>query len=149
MSSLVVWPKKQFFQLCNCFFKTEIKVRLKKDRGFELFCTRGGLQATIYRAKFRNSYVFFMNDYDIYANYKPILLYLMVLFLVCVITQLTVSFLVWGYYSWNACELWMKFNVVLIVSGLCFIYYTSQFFIVTWFSVCLRLMRFFPLDDKL
>ena len=80
-----------------------------------IFCTRGGFQATVYRAKFRYSYVFFMTNYDIYASYKPVLLYLLVLFLVCVITQLTDSFLVWGYYSWNACELWMKFSIVLIL----------------------------------
>ena len=79
------------------------------------FCTRGGFQATVYGAKFRNSYVFLITDYDIYARYKPILLYLLVLFLVCVITQLTDSFLVWGYYSWNACELWMKFSIVLML----------------------------------
>ena len=58
------------------------------------FGTRGGFQATIYRAKFRNYYVFWITDYDIYAIYKPILLYLLVLFLICVITQLTVSFLI-------------------------------------------------------
>ena len=58
------------------------------------FCTMGGFQATIYRAKFRNSYVFWITDYDIYANYKPILFYLLVSFLIGVITQLTNSFLV-------------------------------------------------------
>ena len=50
---------------------------------------------TIYRAKFRKYYVFLITDYDIYANYKPILLYLLVLLMVCVITQLIYSFLVW------------------------------------------------------
>ena len=84
-------------------------------KGGSNFCTRGGFQAIVYRAKFRNSYVFLITDYDIYASYKPILLYLLVLFLVCVITQLTDSFLVWGYYSWNACELWMKLSIVLIL----------------------------------
>ena len=58
------------------------------------FGKRGGFQATVYKAKLRNSYVFFITDYDIYASYKPILLYLLVLFLVGVITQLTYSFLV-------------------------------------------------------
>ena len=58
------------------------------------FCTRGGFQATVYKAKFINSYVFFITDYDIYANCKAILLYLLVLFLIRVITQLTYSFLV-------------------------------------------------------
>ena len=58
------------------------------------FCTRGGFQATVYGAKFRNSYVSFMTDYDIYANYKPILFYLLVLFLIGVVTQLTNSFIV-------------------------------------------------------
>ena len=48
----------------------------------------------MYGAKFKNSYVFFMTDYDIYANYKPILFYLLVSFLIGVITQLTNSFLV-------------------------------------------------------
>ena len=79
------------------------------------FCTMGGFQATVYRAKFRNSYVVLITDYDIYASYKPILLYLLVLFMVCVITHLKDSFLVWGYYSWNACEMWMKFSIVLIL----------------------------------
>ena len=58
------------------------------------FCTRGGFQATIYRAKFRNSYVFLMIDYDIYTNYKPILFYLLVSFMIGVVTQLTNLFLV-------------------------------------------------------
>ena len=58
------------------------------------FCTRGGFQATVYRAKFRYSYVFLMTDYDIYANYKPILFYLLVSFMIGVVTQLTNSFLV-------------------------------------------------------
>ena len=58
------------------------------------FCTRGGFQATVYRAKLRNSYVFLMTDYDIYANYKPILFYLLVSFMIGVVTQLTNSFLV-------------------------------------------------------
>ena len=58
------------------------------------FCTRVGFQATVYRAKLRNSYVFWITDYDIYANYKPILSYLLVSFLIGVITQLTNSFLV-------------------------------------------------------
>ena len=58
------------------------------------FCTRGGFQATVYRAKFRNSYVFLMTDYDIYANYNPILLYLLASFLIGEVTQLTNSFLV-------------------------------------------------------
>ena len=79
------------------------------------FCIRGGFQAIVYKAKSRNSYVFLITDYDIYASYNPILLYLLVLFHICVITQLTVSFLVWGYYSWNACELWIKFSIVLIL----------------------------------
>ena len=48
------------------------------------FCTRGGFQATVYRAKFRNSYVFLITDFDIYASYNPILLYLLVLSLVCI-----------------------------------------------------------------
>ena len=34
-------------------------------------------------------------------------------------------------------------------SGLCFIYYTSQSFIVAWFSVCISLMIFYPLVYKL
>ena len=63
-------------------------------KGGSNFCTREGFQATVYRAKFRNSYVFLIIDYDIYASYKPIFLHLLVLFLICVITQLTVSFLV-------------------------------------------------------
>ena len=58
------------------------------------FCTSGGFQATVYGAKFRNSYVFWIIDYDIYENYNPILSYLLVLFLIGVITQLTNSFLV-------------------------------------------------------
>ena len=58
------------------------------------FYTRGGFQATVYRAKFRNSYVFLMTDYDIYANYKPILFYLLVSFLIGIVTLLTNSFLV-------------------------------------------------------
>ena len=33
--------------------------------------------------------------------------------------------------------------------GLCFIYYTSQSFIVAWFSVCLSLMSVYPLVNKL
>ena len=37
----------------------------------------------------------------------------------------------------------------LCCSGLCFIYYTSQSFIVAWFSVCLSLMSFYPLVNKL
>ena len=58
------------------------------------FGTRGGFQATVYGAKFRNSYVFLMTDYDIYANYKPILFYSLVTFFIGVVTQLTNSFLV-------------------------------------------------------
>ena len=58
------------------------------------FCTRGGFQATIYRAKFRNSYVFSITDYDIYAIYNPISSYLLVSFLIGVITQFINSFLV-------------------------------------------------------
>ena len=79
------------------------------------FSTRWGFQATVYRAKFRNSYVFLMNDYDIYANYKPILFYLLVSFMIGVVTLLTNSFLVWCYYSWNACELLVKLNIVLML----------------------------------
>ena len=79
------------------------------------FCTRGGFQATVYGAKFRNSYLFLMTDYDIYGNYKPILFYLLVSFLIGVVTQLTNSFLVWCYYSWNACELWVKLSIVLML----------------------------------
>ena len=48
----------------------------------------------VYRAKFRNSYVFWIIDYVIYAIYKAILSYLLVSFLIGVITQLTNSFLV-------------------------------------------------------
>ena len=69
------------------------------------FCTRGGFQATVYEAKFRNSYVFWITDYDIYAKYNPILFYFLVSFVIGVVTQLTNAFLVWFYYSWNACEL--------------------------------------------
>ena len=58
------------------------------------FCTRGGFQATVYRAKLRNSYVFWITDNDIYENYNPILSYLLVSFMIGVITQLTNSFLV-------------------------------------------------------
>ena len=50
------------------------------------FCTRRGFQATVYRAKFKNSYVFFMTDYDIYEKYKPILFYLLVSFMIGVVT---------------------------------------------------------------
>ena len=78
------------------------------------FCTRGGFQATVYRAKFKNSYVFLMTNYDIYANYKPILFYLLVSFMIGVVTQLTNSFLLW-YYSWNSCELWVKLSIVLML----------------------------------
>ena len=80
-----------------------------------IFCTRGGFQATVYEGKFKNSYVFLMTDYDIYANYKPILFYLLVSFLIGVVTMLTNSFLVWDYYSWNACELWVKLSIVLML----------------------------------
>ena len=55
---------------------------------------RGGFQAIVYGAKFRNSYVFLMTDYDIYANYNPILFYMLVSFMISVVTQLTNSFLV-------------------------------------------------------
>ena len=58
------------------------------------FCTREGFQATVYGSKFRNSYVFLMTNYDIYANYNPILLYLSVSFMIGVGIQLTNSFLV-------------------------------------------------------
>ena len=58
------------------------------------FCTMGDFKAIVYRAKLRNSYVFLMTDYDIYANYKPILFYMLVSFLIGVVTQLTNSFLV-------------------------------------------------------
>ena len=58
------------------------------------FCTRGGFQATVYRAKFRYSYVFLMTNYDIYENNNPILFYLLVSFMFGVVTQLTNSFLV-------------------------------------------------------
>ena len=57
-------------------------------------CTRGGFQATVYKAKFKNSYVFLITDYDIYANYKPTLFYLLVSFMIGVVTQLINSFLV-------------------------------------------------------
>ena len=29
------------------------------------FCTKGGFKATVYRAKFKKSYVFLITDYDI------------------------------------------------------------------------------------
>ena len=63
------------------------------SRGSNFF-TRGGFQATVYKSKFRNSYVFLMTDYDIYANYKPVLFCLLVSFMIGVVTQLTNSFLV-------------------------------------------------------
>ena len=58
------------------------------------FCTRGGFQATVYRAKFRKYYVLWITDYVIYAIYKPILSYLLVPFMIGVITQFINSFLV-------------------------------------------------------
>ena len=66
------------YDICNYIRRGGIQCKCSN------FCTRGGFQATVYRAKFRNSYVFLITDYDIYASYKPILLYLLVLFLVCV-----------------------------------------------------------------
>ena len=57
------------------------------------FYTRGGYQATVYRAKFKNSYVLWITDYVIYAIYKPILSYLLVSFPIGVITQFINLFL--------------------------------------------------------
>ena len=57
------------------------------------FCTRGGYQATVYRAKFKNSYVLWITDYVIYAIYNPILSYLLVSFLIGLITQFINSFI--------------------------------------------------------
>ena len=111
------------------------------------FCTRGVFQATVYGAKFKNSYVSLMTDYDIYANYKPILLYLLVSFFIGVVTLLTNSFLIWGYYSWNACELWVKLSIVLML----FLVYISHImhfslsllhdlvFVLVWWDLTLLL----------
>ena len=87
---------------------------IRMSRGSN-FCTRGGFQANVYGAKFRNSYVFLMTDYDIYTNYNLILFYLLVSFLIGVVTLLTNSFLVWCYYSWNAYELWVKLSIVFML----------------------------------
>ena len=58
------------------------------------FCTRGGYQAIVYRAKFKNSYGLWITDYVIYEIYKPILSFMLVSFLISVITQFMNSFLV-------------------------------------------------------
>ena len=74
----------------------------------------GGLQEVFWTclwAKYHNSHMYLMTYYEIYNPLHPSV-YVLASFWACLATWLIYSLLVYGFFTCDACQLWMKFKII-------------------------------------
>ena len=100
----------------------------------------GGLQEVFWTylwAKYHNSYMYLMTDYEIYDTLYPSV-YVLASFWVCLATWLIYSLLVHGFFTCNACQSWMNLKIIFwlilvdYIMHLCLYLPIIQFLFSSW-----------------